>query len=47
MLVVTGGKERSATEWRHLLATAGLNCERIIHVPGDLVSIIDAAPATE
>jgi len=45
MLVVTGGKERSATEWKHLLASGGLNCERIIHVPGDLVSIIEAAPA--
>jgi len=45
MLVVTGGKERSATEWKHLLASAGLKCERIIHVPGDLVSIIEAAPA--
>ena len=45
MLVVTGGKERSATQWSRLLATAGLNCERIIAVPGDLVSIIEAAPA--
>ena len=45
MLVVTGGKERSATEWKNLLASAGLNCERILPVPGDLVSIIEAAPA--
>ncbi|HMD96517.1 MAG TPA: methyltransferase [Terriglobia bacterium] len=45
MLAVTGGKERSAAEWRQLLASAGLKCERIIPVPGDLVSIIEAAPA--
>lgn len=45
MLAVTGGKERSATEWKLLLASAGLKCARIIPVPGDLVSIIDAAPA--
>ncbi len=47
MLVVTGGKERSAAEWRRLLASAGLECERIIPVLGDLVSIIEAAPALE
>ncbi len=45
MLAVTGGKERSATEWKRLLASAGLKGERIIPVPGDLVSIIEAAPA--
>jgi len=44
MLAVTGGKERSATEWRRLLASAGLKCVRIVPVPGDLVSIIEAAP---
>jgi hypothetical protein len=47
MLVVTGGKERSATEWKHLLAGTGFKCERIIQVPGDLVSIIEAAPAPQ
>jgi ubiquinone/menaquinone biosynthesis C-methylase UbiE len=45
MLAVTGGKERSAAEWKHLLASAGLKCERIIPVAGDLVSIIEAVPA--
>jgi hypothetical protein len=45
MLAVTGGKERSASEWKRLLASAGLKCERILPVPGDLVSIIEAAPA--
>jgi O-methyltransferase/methyltransferase family protein len=44
MLAVTGGRERSATEWKHLLASAGLQCERIIPVPGDLVSIVEAVP---
>jgi O-methyltransferase domain/Dimerisation domain len=47
MLVITGGKERSAGEWKKLLASAGLTCERIIEVPGDLVSIIEAAPAQD
>jgi hypothetical protein len=47
MLVVTGGKERSATEWKQLLASTGFKCERIIQVPGDLVSIIEAAPAPQ
>jgi hypothetical protein len=44
MLAVTGGKERSAAEWKHLLTAAGLECKRIIPVPGDLVSIVEAAP---
>jgi hypothetical protein len=46
MLVVTGGKERSAGEWKQLLANAGLQGEGMIPVPGDLVSIIEAAPAS-
>ncbi|HUI41474.1 MAG TPA: methyltransferase [Terriglobia bacterium] len=45
MLAVTGGRERSATEWKRLLASADLKCERIVEVPGELVSIIEAAPA--
>lgn len=45
MLAVTGGKERSANEWRRLLASADLKWERIVEVPGELVSIIEAAPA--
>ncbi len=43
MLAVTGGKERSAVEWKNLLRSAGFECKRIIPVPGDLVSIIEAA----
>ncbi len=43
MLVVTGGRERSAGEWTKLLNSAGLECLKIIPVQGDLVSIIEAA----
>ena len=45
MLAVTGGKERSAAQWKHLLTAAGLECKRIIPVPGDLVSIVEAVAA--
>ena len=43
MMAVTGGKERSAFEWKALLNNAGFDCQRIISVPGQLVSIIEAA----
>jgi len=43
MLAVTGGKERSAVEWKKLLSSAGFECQRIIPVTGELVSIIEAA----
>jgi hypothetical protein len=43
MLAVTGGKERSAREWRSLLRSAELQCEGIIPVDGDLVSIVEGA----
>jgi hypothetical protein len=43
LLAVTGGKERSAVEWKKLLSSAGFECQRIIPVPGELVSIIEAA----
>jgi hypothetical protein len=43
MLAVTQGKERSAIEWKNLLCSADLNCERIIPVPRQLVSIIEAS----
>ncbi len=43
MLAVTGGKERSAAEWKTLLDSAGFDCLRIIPVPGQLVSIVEAA----
>jgi hypothetical protein len=45
MLAVTGGKERSAAEWRSLLRSSGFDCQRIIPVPGELVSIIEAVPS--
>jgi hypothetical protein len=44
MLAVTGGKERSAAEWKKLLRSAGFDCQTIIPVPRELVSIIEAAP---
>ena len=43
MLAVTGGKERSSAEWRALLSSADFECQRIIPVSGELVSIIEAA----
>ena len=43
MLAVTGGKERSAAEWKKLLSAAGFEWRRIVSVPGDLVSIIEAS----
>jgi hypothetical protein len=42
MLAVTGGKERSALEWKRVLGDADLECRKIIPVPGELVSIIEA-----
>jgi hypothetical protein len=41
MLTVTGGKERSAFEWKSLLSDAAFECQRIIPVPGELASIIE------
>ena len=46
MLAVTGGKERSAVEWKRLVADAGLKCLRIIPVSGDLASIIEVGKLT-
>jgi trans-aconitate methyltransferase len=43
MLVVTGGKERSAAQWRKLLDAAGFDLLSVLPVPGELVSIIEAA----
>jgi hypothetical protein len=43
MLVATGGKERSALQWRALLDHAGFPAPAILPVPGDVVSIIAAA----
>lgn len=44
MLAVTGGKERSAVEWKALLGSAGFECRSILPVPGELVSIVEAVP---
>jgi SAM-dependent methyltransferase len=46
MLAVTGGKERSAVEWKALLKSSGLDYRNIHPVPGELLSIIEAAPQT-
>jgi ubiquinone/menaquinone biosynthesis C-methylase UbiE len=43
MLAVTGGKERSAVEWKKLLSDAGFRFLNIIPVQDQLVSIIEAA----
>jgi O-methyltransferase domain/Dimerisation domain len=51
MMAVTGGKERSAAEWRELLVAGGFDMKRIVPVidaggePQD-VSIVEAAPAS-
>lgn len=44
MMAVTGGKERNAAEWKQLLLLSRFELRRIIAVPGDSASIIEAAP---
>jgi precorrin-6B methylase 2 len=44
MLAATGGKERTAGEWKELLGRSGFEVRRIIAVPGEPASIIEAAP---
>jgi ubiquinone/menaquinone biosynthesis C-methylase UbiE len=44
MLILTGGKERSAAEWKDLLLRAGFQCRGVQPVAGELVSIIEAMP---
>ena len=44
MLVVTGGQERNAAEWNSVIERSGFEVCRIIPVPGDSASIIEAAP---
>ncbi len=46
MLAVTGGKERTATEWKALLTSSGFECGGIVPVSGQSVSIIEAVPAS-
>jgi hypothetical protein len=43
MLVLTGGKERTIEEYRHLLAGAGFRLNRVVPVPGDFC-IIESLP---
>lgn len=46
MLAVTGGKERSASEWNTLLQSAGFTTAQFIPVPEMELSIIDTHPAS-
>ena len=46
MLAVTGGKERTAMEWKALLRSSGFECRGIIPVAGQSVSIIEAVPGS-
>jgi C-methyltransferase len=43
MLVLTGGKERTSEEYRHLLAGAGFRVNEVIRTPSEF-SIIEALP---
>ena len=43
MLAVTGGRERSENEWNALLASADLGRRRILAIPGQTASIVEAA----
>jgi hypothetical protein len=47
MLVVTGGKERTAQEWRALLERAEFECQAIVPVPGETSTIIEAVSNPE
>ena len=47
MLVVTGGKERTATVWKALLTNAGFEIQHVIPVHGESVSIIEALARDE
>ena len=42
MLVVTGGKERTAQEWQALLKSSGFECQAFVPVPGEAITIIEA-----
>lgn len=44
MLVVTGGRERSETEWDSLLSSVGFKPCGIVPVPGSDASLIEASP---
>jgi len=44
MLAVTGGKERSAAEWRELLPQGGFQVQRVIAVPDSPASIVEGVP---
>ncbi len=43
MLAVTGGKERTESEWVGLIEQAGLHFERRVAIQGDLASVLEAS----
>lgn len=44
MLAVTGGRERSESEWESLLASAGFELRRVVTPPAEDCGIIEAVP---
>lgn len=44
MMVMCDGKERTAGEWDELLGANGFRLDRIIALPGAMVSVIEASP---
>ena len=44
MLVHFGGKERTETEYRALMAGAGFSLERTLPIPGSFFSVIEGVP---
>jgi hypothetical protein len=47
MLVVTGGKERTAQEWQALLKNSGFECQAFFPVAGEAMTIIEAVANPE
>jgi hypothetical protein len=42
MLAMPGGRERTETEYRDLLAQAGLSITRILAIPGLDIGVVEA-----
>ena len=45
MMVVVGGKERTKSDFRELLGSAGFELTRIVPLPRSPIALIEAAPA--
>ena len=41
MMAMTGGKERTETEWKEMISSCGLKCSKVIHTHHPLFSIIE------